>query len=363
MKRLIPNILALLVLAVLMFSCGKRKALDKGLWALEIDYTSSSPLDSVWYLYTFGTHSVSIDTLERASVEGRITFERVFERDTLDLCLLYDGSGDILLPIFPDPGYQFSTLKLDKKNPKIKAEGMRYAEDLTKWLSFLRGEALPDSIRQDSLHTFLTSMLRHKAGAMIFTHYNLSGDTSEIARRARGIGQNLILEDRELINVIGVSSNRLSYLDPYNRHRSVGTTLPIEIKDKKGTSLLKVSTFAKKKGVALYQFTTLYKGDSLSTAIATKVIKKMDSLKIPLLTTLVETDKLPKEWKSHPIGQVAKTPSYFLVDSLGEASEFATQRRINRLPTYLLVDTLGMIKEQWHEADSVFAHFAKEQKK
>ena len=49
--------------------------------------------------------------------------------------------------------------------------------------------------------------------------------------------------------------------------------------------------------------------------------------------------------------------------SLGEASEFATQRRINRLPTYLLVDTLGMIKEQWHEADSVFAHFAKEQKK
>lgn len=363
MKRSILNLFAIIALAALMFSCGKRKTPDKGQWALEIEYTSSSPLDSVWYLYTFGANAVGIDTLLRDSVEGRITFERIFERDTLDLCILYDGEGHILAPIFPDPQHQFTTIKLDKKNPKIKAEGMRYAADLTAWLGMLRGEALPDSIRQDSLHTVLSSMLYHKVGAMIFTHYNLSKDTTEIAMKAKAIGQNVVLEDRDLIDVIGVVSGRLSFLSPYSRRQSVGTTLPIEIKDKKGTSSLKISTFAKKKGLALYQFTTLYTGDSLATAIAAKVIKKMDSLKIPLLTTLVETHRLPKDWKAYPIGQSAKTPSYFLVDSLGEATEFANQRRIDRLPTYLLVDTLGVIKEEWHEADSVFAHFAKEQKK
>lgn len=363
MKRSILNLFAVIALATLMFSCGKRKTPDKGQWALEIEYTSSSPLDSVWYLYTFGANSVSIDTLLRDTLDGRIAFERIFERDTLDLCILYDGEGHILVPIFPDSQHQITTIRLNKKNPGIKAEGMRYADDLTAWLGLLRGETLPDSVRQDSLYTILTSMLHHKAGAMIFTHYNLSKDTSEIAVRAKTIGQNVVLEDRDLMDVIGVVSGRLSFLNPYNHRRSVGMTLPIEIKDKKGTSSLKISTFAKKKGLALYQFTTLYKGDSISTAIAAKVIKKMDSLKIPLLTTLVETHKLPKDWKAYPIGQVAKTPAYFLIDSLGEATEFANQCRIDRLPTYLLVDTLGIIKGQWHESDSVFAHFAKEQKK
>ena len=363
MKRTTLNLLAVILLAALTLSCGKRKTLDKGQWALEIEYTSSSPLDSVWYLYTFGANSVGIDTLLRDSVTGRIVFEHIFERDTLDLCILYDGAGHILAPLFPDPQHQFTTIKLDKKNPQIKARGMRHADDLTAWLGMLRGESLPDSIREDSLYTVLSSMLHHKVGAMIFTHYTLSKDTGEIATRARAIGQDVVLEDRDLIDVIGAISGRLSFITPYGYRRSVGVTLPIEIKDKKGTSSLKISTFAKKRGLALYQFTSLYEGDSLSTAIAEKVIKKMDSLKIPLLTTLVETDKLPEGWKAYPISQVAKTPSYFLIDSLGEATEFANQRHIDRLPVYLLIDTLGMIKEQWYEADSVFAYFAKEEKK
>lgn len=363
MKRSFLNIVVFVTLMSMLFSCGRGKAKIEGLWTVEIEYRSSSPLDSVWYLYTYGSKSVEIDTLFRDTLQGLITFARTFERDTLDVCILYDNDGNILAPIFPDPQHPKTGIRLDKKTPKVRAYGMLYPEAITTWMSFMRDTTLTDSIHTDSLAVVLSSMLRHKVGAMICTHYGMFGDTSEIANTVRDVGREIIFQDRDLLNVLGTISGKIAFLNPYTNHQSVGKLLPIEIKDKKGTSSLKVSRLAKKKGLALYQFTTLYRGDSLSTAIAEKVIKKMDSLKIPLVTTLIEADKLPKGWKSHPITQVAKTPSYFIVDSIGNATDFAAQCHVHQLPTYLLVDTLGMIRAQWHEADSVFAHFAKKEKK
>ncbi|MDO4771318.1 hypothetical protein [Porphyromonas sp.] len=358
MKRVrLYNIILFLSLLAILVSCGRGKG-KTGQWTVEIDYVSDSPSDSVWYLYTYGAQSVGIDTILRSTPEGHLSYRRTFERDTLDLCLLFDAESRTLAPIFPEPGSPVASIKLNKKNPAVKAFGMLKSEDLTVWLDLQRS-TLSDSIRQDSTIKVLTSLIRHKVGMVLFVHESKRNDTLPEMRSLKSLAYSFYQNDIDLLNAVGFSRGEAHFFRALMSSSSMNKDLPIEIKEKKKTTSLTLKQLAKKKGEVFFQFITLHRGDSISKAVAESMMKKMDSLKISMVSVLVETEKAPQAWKSHTIYQSLKTPSYFLVDSLGEASMFANRQGVYRLPSYMLVDTLGKILQVWHESDSVLSHFAK----
>lgn len=362
MNKIVFYIIFCLVVFSSFFGCRRGRSVAEGQWRLEVEYASHSRLDSVWYLYTYGTEHIGIDTLVSDARKGRLSFARTFGRDTLDLCIVFDSEGNILVPIFPSPKSSVARLVMDKRYPRGAAIGMLQDDALTTWLQIARDTTLTSEHRRDTLRTILNGFLDHKVGAMIYTHYALHSDSSMITELVQDLGRRLVMEERDLLDVVGILYNKVPFFNSSSRQKSVGSQLPIEVKEKDVLTALSVKKFVGKKGIGLYQFTTLSDGDSLAIKAAEQVIQKMDSLKIPLLTTLVETDEMPKGWKTYTISQKVKTPSYFVLDTLSEATDFASQRHITHIPTYLLIDSLGVILERWHEADSVWVHFDKKDK-
>ncbi len=341
-------------------SCRKSSEDDKKLWTLEIDVKGADGADSIWYVHTYGATQVSVDTLT-VTKKSRLVWENSWERDTIDLVILYDAEGKIVAPLFPMAGTRLARLERRKVGTPIKVEGVLNEELLSEWLDVTRNSDLPDSVRQRTIISILNDAAPFKIGGVLLAGLASRPDTTAFGVEIAQMSTRNMYSHRETMDIFGIDWRRFNAITDHQRRLSVPRTFPI-MENKKSDKRLSVRRLAGRGDSVLIQFFTLHAADSTILDSLSKYLKHLDSLNVSYLTVLPETYTLPTEWKERFIGDKQKNAHYFIIDTTGEASTVVAQSGIYRLPTFFLVDTLGMVKYEWQHPDSVLRHFSRPEK-
>lgn len=326
MKRCAIWSVILLVLGLA--SCGRAK--DQQYISLDIRGITAE--DSPWYLYTYGTHTITIDTLEVNS-NGRIDWEKDLDIDTLDMLLLFNSKGLLEMPFLPSREGSISA-KIDKEG--LLLEGVQEVDSIQSWY-----RAKEQGV--GALHHFLTQY-QSNGIVLVMTSDAINRDKmGECTKELLEIQSMLSNKYSEMVELLGF--NLLVRRQSELMQVPYGFRIPGEENIKAFRDMIS------KRDLMVINVIQLTPEDSIAFKGQKDYFAQLDSLKLLSYSVLLN-DELPK-------GITKGANRYFLVDSTGYAVEYIREYNIQSIPTYMLVDSARQVWRTWGVADSL-VQFIKE---
>lgn len=318
-----------LILMVLLFSQCRGKSEGASKISIEI---SSEVADTIpWYLVTYGTTSITTDTLN-LDRQGKIKFQSVIDLDTIDFMLIYNALYELQLPIIP---VREDDIKIKLGHDLLEAKGIRSIDSLLVWRHLITQS---DEEISGELLEFL-ERFEEKASLMLaLDAYNRFGNGSCHQDLKR------ILEQKARLFSEESTALGLDAFPVYHDHSRFSSWIDVSGENERK----EVMKLLDKKPLLAVAHLTLNESDSASMAELKAYYSDLDSLGIPSYTVLLE-DSLPSDWKV----KKGATFRYFLIDSIGEATRYIQQKQIQQIPSYQLVDSTLEIWRSWSEPDSL----------
>lgn len=331
MRRINLVLIPLLLCAMLMVGCGKKK--QKVGMSLDIEWTLEGSKDSA-YLYIYGAHDVRIDTIV-SNRGGRIKISERFNRDTLDLFLLKGGAGELLLPLMPKG---MGNIKVIQKKDTLLIEGLKSADQIREYHRLLK-DCQGDV--SESMLAFIAEQRNQVITLFLVQDLMFRFPENSCIDQLRSYENSGLRVSAELAQVVGI---RESYLGDTLR-----LTFPefVNISGEKEQVKLK-QRLGKKYWMAV-SLMDISSADSVELSRIKKYFNTLDSLGMPSLHILPSVDELPKSWSSKK-GDIWRA---YLLDSSGMASNFMEAYRMMNLPMYLLVDSTMRVWRSWEQSDSL----------
>ncbi len=313
---------SVVLLAIGLVGCGNGQNHQH----ISLDIEGIVEKDSPWYLYTYGTHSISIDTIE-VNDKGRIDWSKELDIDTLDMLLLHNSQGLLEIPFLPNREGSISAT-VDKNGLALR--GVLEIDSIKSWY---RSKAMG----MGQLLHFL-SQYKSNGIALIMTADAIKRDpTGECANELMELQSELSNRYSDMVDLagltyaVGLSSESMQV--PYG--------FRIE-----GEEQLKVfRDLIGKRELMVINVMQLTPEDSISFERQKEYLTRLDSLGLLSYNVLLN-DKLPK-------GIGKKANRHFLVDSTGYAVEYIKDYHIQNIPTYILVDSTRQVWRTWEVADSL----------
>lgn len=346
MKRL--RDIAIFLMAILtLASCGKS---ENPSYSLDIKIKAGDNLQGEeWYLFTYGATQVQVDTVRGKSASFRVKFSR----DTTDLFIIMDDAGHYILPILPDSIMKIK-VRLGGETEELK--GMVDAETLIDWRKHI--QALPNGETDKALVQFLDSIASRKVSLPLVMDAILRDKAGKYSSELSSVYRKTASSGAQLKTVMGISpsfeSAPITSRDAYFPHFLQNPSMRFE-------GLTTRNAMGKKNYLAVAILDGQQIEKNMKTAMD-KYFSELDSLGTSSYTTIVMADTLPAGWA--PRKTAGKLPArYFMVDSIGKASEIASQLRLRSIPSFMVVDTLLHVKQVWSTPDSLINYLRKEQQK
>lgn len=337
--RYVYCLLSLLLLA----ACGHR---TDDLYTLDLRLTSGPNLPGEeWYLYTYGTSQVTIDTLRGHSPH----YKQSFDRDSTDIFVLRDERGMVVMPIIPDT---IPVIKIRLGGKKEQLKGLKDADALTEWRSILLSH--PDSIMPQKLLDFFNlnadrrvAMILIQDAIMRYPHSSCADELSSAFSRASARSSDLSI----VLGTVGYDRGRFPSVVTFPYHLRVpqGARKGLTTHDAIGT-----------KGYMAIAILDSDSFDKQSIQQMERYLSELDSLGVPSYTTILFADALPTAWKDR-VGDKRLPSRYFDSDSIGTAADFVQQIPIDHFPSFMVVDSLLTIWRTWDHPVSLI-HFLQKTK-
>lgn len=331
MKR-VDLLVVLLLLVALMMGCKRQNSAEGQL--IEIDWLQPADSSREMYLMTYGANDMVIDTL-LANKKGRMRFSRRVDRDTIDLFLLRSGSDELLIPLFP---HQLDDISVKYDGDSLYMKGIKYQEQIHRYYTLLDSCQL--DVSEDML-SFLQEQNREPVTLLfvrdLIRRFPQTTCVTELSR----IEDMTLRISMDYARIIGAEGSLMGYQPRYefpNYVRISGKESSIDLKKKMDKKPLMA--------VALMDIST---ADSTHLARAKKYYSTLDSLGLPSLSVLPFVDSLLKGWSVVDKG----TWRYFMLDSIGDASNFIDAYHFSMPPIYMLVDSTMQIWRRWNTPDSL----------
>ena len=318
MKHTTSILPLLLALLFALSGCAKKPTEE-----LSLSVNLSKYPGGTLYLRTYGTTQITTDTIPSGE-----TFRLQYERDTVDLFVLTDTLGRMVLPLIPD-----STDLSLSFSPGLKLRGANHTPHLSEWYRLTH--------ERDTLSVELQELLQSDAGNPI--------GLLEVLGAVERFG---LSPDLEVIYYQGLREHS-AYLRLLGRQEDIGRpaifTFPryLATKDSKGRSRSLPSVIQKDSVLVA----CILDGSRLAES-DTLLLQALDTLTKARYFVLPLADSIPSFWEKH----LPKGRTYTVPDSLGAATEEAIRLQTETLPTYLVVDSLGRVNYSGHNQDSLLTY-------
>lgn len=319
-----------LLLIMVLVSCGGKKSHDH----LSIDIKDIATEDSLWYLYTYGTHDITIDTIS-VSGKGRIDWDKALDLDTLDMLLLYDSEGLLQLPLLPS---RTGNISAKISNNEVVLEGVQEVDSILSWYR----------AKEQGMEQLLSFLNQYQSNSIAFIMVSdaIQRDKGgECTEELVAIQSRLSNTYTDMVDLLGFSDIATGAADeqlvPYG----------FRIAGKEETKPFK--ELIGKRALMVINVMELTPEDSVAYMQQKKYLSRLDSLGLLSYNVLLN-DELPKGIKKG-------ANAHFLVDSIGYAVEYIRENHIHHVPIYMLVDSTRQVWRTWEVADSL-VQFIKEYK-
>ncbi|WP_298631305.1 hypothetical protein [uncultured Porphyromonas sp.] len=331
--------IGLLLATALLCGCGRGHK-SESVKEIKIVASDLDAEQEPWHLLVYGTHYITIDTLEVSS-KGKISYDRTFDLDTLDLLLLRSGDGALQLPMFIDREAEAFSAKINGKGITLK--GFLYEELLNEWHA-MKGES------EEELLDFLSAHSKEKPTPVLVYDGMERYSDGRNPQEWRTLFAQVTREQNELTALLGW---RLTAEHSWDS----GAVVPYSMEVSGMKDRVTFKALVGKSRIVALNVLELSPEDSLSFAAHKRYFHLLDSLGVPSYSVLLN-DALPKGLKSKEKG----TKQYFLIDSIGQSQTFLKDQSIDQLPLYMVVDSLQHIERSWSTPDSLISYI-KQQKK
>lgn len=325
--------LLLPVIVMALAGCSKKQEEKTGVEVAISWVQESDPPFHPLLLYTYGAKSIRVDTL-MSSKKGVVTYSARVDRDTIDLMLLKNITGHMLLPIHPDQNQNIS-VKYD--GDSLYLSGIKQPELIRRYYNLL--ETQHSDISDDMLF-FFDEHVRESIMYLLILDLINRYPQSDCAEELRRIKSTTERNAREYMKILGTESSLIGSPVQYDFPRYLGISgekESVELRKKMG-----------KKGLMAVSVMDISRADSIEMARIGHYFSSLDSLKIPSFSILPLQDSLPIGWKV----KNGADWRLFLVDSTGMATNFVQAYDLS-MPLYLLVDSTSHIWRHWEEPDSL----------
>lgn len=330
------NTLLAMMLLLLLGASGCKKHHQKPGIEVKIEwkYQGENVDGAPFVLSIYGANEIIMDTL-MPNRKGKISFSDRMDRDTLDLILLHGPFSELLIPIFPTPTEEIS-VRFD--GDSLYLQGMKYQESIQQYYSILKRN---DGEVSEELVEFFNERVGEPITMLWVRDLLQRNPEIHFLDDFRRLEELSLRVSSDYARVIGAHQ---SILGGYTRK---GFPISVSASGEKERLDLK-----KKLGKRPYWALTLLdvsEADSLELSSINKYFSRLDSLNLPSFNILIYMDSLPKGWKT----QKTTNWRYFLLDSIGEASNFLEAYELGIPPKYLLVDSMMQIRKSWNVSDSL----------
>lgn len=332
--------LGICLLAALLFcSCGRGHK-SESVKPIKIVASHQDIESGPWHLLVYGAQSITIDTLE-VSPKGKISYNQLFDLDTIDLLLLRNGVGRLQLPLFPDRDAEAYSVKISDKELSLK--GLLYEPLLKKW--YVEREE-----SEEQLLDFLSAHNKELPTLLLVADGMKQYQSGEKQQNWQNLFAQLARDQYDLAGILGWKS---AGDNSWNRDPVVPYSFVVSgMKDR-----VNFKDFVGKNRIVALNIMELSPQDSALFASQKRYLHLLDSLGVPSYSVLLN-DSLPKSLKTKSKG----TKQYFLIDSIGQSLTFLKEQSIAELPTFMVVDSLQNIERSWNNPDSLI-NYIKQQKK
>lgn len=288
--------------------------------------------DTPWYLYTYGTNDIIVDTIE-VKKNGKIKWSKELDIDSLDLLLLYNSRGLLELPFLPDRKGDISAT-INKEGLALK--GVQEIDSIQSWYK-AKNNGMEEMI------SFLSNYNSHPVVFIMAVDAINRDSVGTNSKRLLEIQRVLSNRYSDMVDILGLSYvvNRLP--EP--------TLVPFGFRIAGQQSHKTFKDFIGKKELMVINVMQLTPEDSIAFKKQKDYLNQLDSLGLLSYNVLLN-EELPKELSKG-------TNRYFLVDSTDYAVEYIKGYSIQNIPTYMLVDSLRHIRGSWTEADSLVQYVKK----
>lgn len=329
--KVLRRALLLFSIIIIAVSCSKNSAkIDR----VNLQLDGLSVDDSPLFLYAFFAEEIRVDTIA-ISPKGKIKYAEQLPLDSIDIVILVDSKGRLILPLIPSRAKE--GIKASVKGGKaLSISGVVDADSIQKWYALKDqglGVLLPFIERQKSepLTTLLTlDAMRRDSTEMCI---------SELSNALSRAGYYM----REWRSIIGIGATYNAFWQDLE-----GISAPHYISVKGEKERKDVSELLGNRPLFAINIFEVVEDDSAQMSGYKRYLETIDSLNIPSYNLLLN-DTLPVGFSTKTKG----TWRYFLLDEVGEVQQFISDRQIPSLPCYVLVDSTLEVWRNWSVADSL----------
>lgn len=330
MKGLLNELWLLIATSLVLVSCGGSKA-KEGYVELHLEGLSAS---SPAYLYSYTSQRIQVDTLP-ISAEGTLDFSKEVELDTVDILLLKDAEGRLILPLLPDRESGRLGAYLQKEKA-LELDGVLASDTITKWYALAQGDL-------SSLIPFIQAQTQEPLPTLFALDALQRRDGDSCREELEGVLNQSDYRSYEWNNLLGIALVREQHMQAM-----VGPMAPTFINiegEEEAKNLVKL--MGKKPLMAINLFRAV-PTDTLLMKRQKRYLHLLDSLSIPSYNLLLN-DTLPTGFTPKK-----KEPwRYFLLNNKGKVQHYIQSRRLTELPTFQLVDSTLTVWRTWHNPDSL----------